>query len=135
MHNSAQTPKISRLRILLYERRISASRLAEGTGLSASLCEKLAANRRRPSQVTIDKIELFLDARIWSSPAEFKRRRESSGPAQAAPVPDSQTAPQSKKREARKKIVTAHRRLVAANLAAQVKESPVENNRELSQPQ
>jgi transcriptional regulator with XRE-family HTH domain len=64
----------------MYERRISARKLAEGTHLSASLCEKLAANRRRPSSSSIQKIEAFLNTPVWSTRAEFRRARAQSFP-------------------------------------------------------
>jgi transcriptional regulator with XRE-family HTH domain len=76
MQHFTQPPQVSRLRIIMCQRRISARSLAEGTGLSASLIEKLSADARRPSSGSIQKIEQFFGLPVWSTRAQFRKASE-----------------------------------------------------------
>jgi transcriptional regulator with XRE-family HTH domain len=88
-----------RLKKLLIDRDLELADLAERTGLSLSLVEKIAAGIHPITARTAARIENFLGTRIFSAPKQYRdrRKRESSvctiefGELPEIPTPPSQT--------------------------------------------
>lgn len=63
-----------KLKLLLIDRDLELVDLAQATGLSLSLIKKIASGNKRPTPRTAARLENFLGARIFSSPAAYRAR-------------------------------------------------------------
>jgi thymidine phosphorylase len=57
-------------------RGLTARDLAAGCRFSLSLAEKIVSGHARATTGTVEAIESFLGARVFSTPAQFRNRRE-----------------------------------------------------------
>jgi transcriptional regulator with XRE-family HTH domain len=68
-----RTPE-KKLKLLLIDRDLQLVDLAQATGLSISLVEKVATGKKRPTPRTAARLETFLGVRIFSAPRQYRER-------------------------------------------------------------
>lgn len=65
-----------RLRILMVDRDMESVDLVKHTGFSLSFIEKVMCGKILPARESAEKLERFFNERIFSTPAQWRARRQ-----------------------------------------------------------